>query len=41
MAIIASKLKVCASFRVGIGTENPQGCVGTEQTEDLQCIARP
>jgi hypothetical protein len=28
-------------FRAGIETESPQGCGGTEQTEDLQWIARP
>ncbi len=27
--------------RAGIAAENPQGCGGTEQTEDLQRIARP
>ncbi len=29
------------SLRAGIAAENPQGCGGTEQTEDLQRIARP
>jgi hypothetical protein len=29
------------SFRAGIEAENPQGCGGTEHTEDLQRIARP
>jgi hypothetical protein len=28
-------------FRAGIEAENPQGCGGTEHTEDLQRIARP